>query len=344
MQTKRRYSLAETLRWTRKYILIFLVIGTVPVILYKYLELEFLQLPWVPISLIGIAVAFFLGFKTNSSYDRQWEARKIYGAIVNSSRSWGMMIIGYVTHQFATNEVSSSEIKAIHKEMILRHVAWLTALRYQLRMERRWEHYDKASKGSREWLGAEEYQIPLEEALQPYLEKQELAYILSKKNRATQILNRQSIRLKELRAQGLIDDFRHVELENMLVDFFTQQGKNERIKNYPFPRQYATVNYFYIWVFIFMIPFGLVGEFDKFGEKLNSDLFIWLTIPFTILISWIFHTMERIGDYSENPFEGLVNDIPITSLSRTIEIDLLDMLDEKELPEKMAPVHDYFQM
>ena len=343
MQTKRRYSLSETLRWTFRDILIFSLIGLVPVIFHEFLGWGFLRLPWLPISLIGIAVAFFLGFKTNSSYDRQWEARKIYGAIVNSSRSWGMMCIGFVSNFFVENPTERTEVQTIHKELILRHVAWLTALRYQLRTPRSWEHHDAGAEASRQWLGTAELTIPIEEALQPYLEKDELNYILSKKNRATQILNRQSIRLRELRERGLIEDFRHMELENMLVDFFTQQGKCERIKNYPFPRQYATVNHFYIWVFIFLIPFGLVGAFADFAKEYGPAL-IWLTVPFTVLIAWIFHTMERIGDFSENPFEGLHNDIPITSLSRTIEIDLMDMLDEAELPEKMAAIHGHFQM
>lgn len=344
MQVKRRYSLIEIIQWTSRDIFLFSVLGTVVVVLYEVLDLKFLTLPWLPLSLIGIAVAFFLGFKTNSSYDRQWEARKIYGAIVNSSRSWAMMIIGFVTEQFRDIEISKEELKLIHKEMILRHVAWLTALRHQLRIGKSWEHLGERDNFYRKKLGSNEIKYSMDEELKPYLSEKELDYILSKKNKATNLLNRQSIRLKELRAQNLIDDFRHVELENMLVDFFTQQGKCERIKNYPFPRQYATVNYLYIWIFILLVPFGLVGIFDDFGQDFGEfgQYFVWLTIPFTILISWIFYTMERVGDYSENPFEGLHNDIPITALSRTIEIDLLQMLDleKDEIPDPIGPTNN----
>ncbi|MEM6806563.1 MAG: bestrophin family ion channel, partial [Bacteroidota bacterium] len=293
-------------------------------------------------SLIGVALAFFLGFKTNSSYDRQWEARKIYGAIVNTSRSWGMMMMGFISDQFAETPISADKIKAAQKDMIMRHIAWMTALRYQLRMLKSWEHQGKQAKESRDWLGAAEYNADFQEELGKHLDEEELKYILSKKNRATQLLNRQSIRLKELRAEGLIDDFRHMEMENLLVDLFTQQGKCERIKNYPFPRQYASINHFYIWIFIALLPFGLIGEFADFSKEYGAWL-IWLTVPFSVLVSWIFYTMEKIGDYSENPFEGLVNDIPITSLSRTIEIDLMDMLDEENLPEKIPAFHN-FQM
>jgi len=66
----------------------------------------------------------------------------------------------------------------------------------------------------------------------------------------------------------------------------------------------------------------------------------WLTIPFTMLVSWVFILMEMIGDYSENPFEGLYNDVPITSMARGIEIDIREMLDETDLPEPTKPVWD----
>ncbi|MEL6195351.1 MAG: bestrophin family ion channel [Bacteroidota bacterium] len=340
MQIQRNYSLWSLLRWTRKFILIFALMGAVAVALYTgvgYLDIEptTLTIPWVPMSLVGIALAFFLGFKTNSSYDRQWEARKIYGAIVNSSRSWGMMVIGFVTDLFYQGSMNAEELKAIHKVLILRHVAWLTALRYQLRTPRSWEHTGAEAEASRHWLPVQEYKVPFEEELGKYVSPEELTYLMEKKNRATQILNQQSLHLKQLRALDLIDDFRHVQLENMLVDFFTQQGKCERIKNYPFPRQYATLTNYITWLFILLVPYALLDVFA------NAPQSVWLTIPFTVLIGWIFHTMERIGDYSENPFEGLHNDIPITALSRTIEIDLLDMLDEENLPPKVEAENDF---
>ena len=58
--------------------------------------------------------------------------------------------------------------------------------------------------------------------------------------------------------------------------------------------------------------------------------FIWLSIPFCVIISWVFHTMERIGRVGENPFEGSANDVPISTIARGIEIDLREMLDEDQ--------------
>lgn len=335
MQVGRKYSLWQTIYWTRKSLFIFIFTSSIPVILYEIVNLKWLTVPWLPIALVGTAVAFYLGFKNNSSYERLWEARKVWGAIVNYSRTWGIMVKDFITDEFAKAQISSDEIKDIHRHFIYRHLAWLTSLRYQLRELKTWEHHDINSIQSRKYLGAEIQENKIEE-LSKFLSDEELKYITSKQNGATHILSLQSENLKKLKQDGLIDDFRHMEMEKMLGELYNEQGKSERIKNFPFPRQYATVNLFFIWLFILLVPIGMVSEFDKLG-----DHYVWLTIPFSILVSWVFHTMEMIGDFSENPFEGLHNDVPITQLSRVIEIDLREMLDEKDIPEGIKPQTSY---
>ena len=172
----------------------------------------------------------------------------------------------------------------------------------------------------------------LEAELRKFLEESELKDILSKDNRATHIIASQSEKLKQLRHLNLIEDFPHIDMQKMLDKLYAQQGKSKRIKNFPYPRQFATMNLFFVWIFICLLPFGMIQEFEKLGHN-----FVWLTIPFTVLVSWVFHTMERIGEASENPFEGGPNDVPITALARTIEIDLREMLDETEIPPKIEP-------
>jgi putative membrane protein len=332
MHTGRYYSLPQTLLWTRTSIILFTFTSAIPVFLYKYAGLHWLAFPWYPIAIIGTAVAFYLGFKNNSSYDRTWEARKIWGAIVNSSRSWGIMVIDYITNLHATEKLGDAELKQIHTRLIYRHIAWLTALRHQLRASRTWEHNNKKADTARDFLGTTFDGRLTKEDFDGILSEEEVAYFCSKKNAAAQIIKKQSTELKELRAQGYIDDFRHVEMENMLVDLYTQQGKSERIKNFPFPRQYATMNLFFVWLFMILVPFGMLDAFNELGEN-----FVWLTVPFSVIVCWVFHTMEMIGDYSENPFEGLWNDVPINNIARGIEIDLRDMLDEEDLPEPLVP-------
>ncbi len=86
-------------------------------------------------------------------------------------------------------------------------------------------------------------------------------------------------------------------------------------------------------IFIFLLPFAMVGEFHN-----HENYIVWLAIPFSALVAIVFLLMELIGDYSENPFEGLGNDIPMLSLCRVIEIDLLEMLGEKDLPPNIEAV------
>ena len=78
----------------------------------------------------------------------------------------------------------------------------------------------------------------------------------------------------------------------------------------------------------------------RFSPRLTtpaSPNLVWMSVPASMLVSWVFHTWNLIVDYSENPFEGLVNDMPTNALSRTIEIDLREMLRETELPESVGP-------
>ncbi|MBX7225823.1 MAG: hypothetical protein K1X55_07315 [Chitinophagales bacterium] len=331
MHVGKNYTFKEVILWTRRDILLLLTISAIPTILYQIFHWKWISLPWLPIALLGTAVAFVVGFKNNASYDRLWEARRIWGAITNFSRSWGMMVRDYVTNHHALNPLSPDELKDIHLVLIRRHFAWLTALRYQLRENKSWEAINLAHNKEyrNQWFRVEEHDNKLSDAIQPYLSHEEYQMVITSSNKAAQILALQSAHLQKLLSDGFIEDFRHMELEKLLVEFYNQQGGSERIKNFPYPRQYASLNLWFIKIFVALIPFGMIQEFVKLGEN-----FVWMTIPFATLSGWIFTTMERIGESSENPFEGSANDVPITTISRNIEIDLMEML---HLPHDLKP-------
>jgi putative membrane protein len=153
MQAGKRYTLFQTVRWTSRHLLIFLIIDTIVVTAYYFLRADIMVIPWQPISLIGIAVAFYLGFKNNSSYERLWEARKIWGGIVNSSRSYTVMVRDFITNEFADENRSEGELHRIHKTIVHRHVAWLYALTFQLRNLTEWEHDTSFDQSFRDMLG-----------------------------------------------------------------------------------------------------------------------------------------------------------------------------------------------
>jgi ion channel-forming bestrophin family protein len=332
MHIGKSYTFKEVILWTRRDILLLFVIAAIPTALYQLLDWKWITLPWLPIALLGTAVAFVIGFKNNASYDRLWEARRIWGSITNFSRAWGVMVKDYVTNQHAKRAVSATELKDIHYTLYKRHFAWLTALRYQLREPKSWEAINLAHNREYrdQFFRVEEQDNNIGDAIRPYLSPEEYDHVMHKSNKAAQILAIQSEHLRELLDQGFIEDFRHMELEKILVEFYNQQGASERIKGFPYPRQFASLNLWFIKIFVALIPFGMIQEFAKMG-----DHFVWMTIPFSVLSGWIFTTMERIGETSENPFEGSANDVPITTISRNIEIDLMEMLN---LPHQLKPI------
>jgi len=336
MQAGKRYTFWQAIKWSKKYIFLFLIINSIPVVAYYFFGFKWLQIPWQPLSLVGIAVAFYLGFKNNSSYERLWEARKIWGGIVNTSRTFTIMTRDFVTNEFATNKVTDTDLHQIHITIVHRHVAWLKALTYQMREVRAWEHHEEENDWLRKMADVHSSDNHFEK-LRPYLSEKEYDYIMSKGNKASHLLSLQSKAFLDLKLKGLIEDFRHMELANVISELYRFQGMSERIKNFPFPRQYASLNYFFITIFLLLLPFGMLGIF----ANLEPDYMIWLAIPFTTIVSWVFHTMEMIGEFSENPFEGLYNDVPITQIATSIEIDIREMLEETDLPEPVKPIGEF---
>ena len=116
-----------------------------------------------------------------------------------------------------------------------------------------------------------------------------------------------------------------MKMQQTLETFYDLQGKCERIKNYPLPRQYSSTSLYFVWIFVLVLPFGFLNIFQE-----N----IWVCLPIYVIVGWLFFFMEMVGDYAENPFEGLANDIPLLSLCKTIEIDLRQMINDAELPQK----------
>ena len=353
MYTKRIYSIKDMSKWTKWETFLFFIVALIPTILFEIFNLKWLQVPWTPIALVGTALAFVIGFQNNAAYGRIWEARKIWGGIVNTSRTWGMKVKAMVTNEYATNKVANVDLKKEIKILTYRHIAWLTALRFAMRQNKSWEVFMEHKSNNRwsDLIHIPEREFTLSESLNSYLTSEEKEYVLSKNNKQTALLNLQSNHIKQLKEKGLIWEFSFLELENVLEELFTLQGKSERIKNFPYPRQYATIGHFFVWTFLLLLPFGIIPEFAKIGSKLIDvypligKYFVWAAIPFSVIVSWIFHTMEKIGRAGENPFEGTANDVPISTISRGIEIDLRQMLDEsiEEIPDQF-PENLHVQM
>ncbi len=342
MHIKKNYTTIEMAWWTRFETFLFLSIIIAWVAAFYFFNLNWLKIPWTPLALIGTAVAFVIGFQNNSAYGRIWEARKIWGGIVNTSRTFGMFVQDMLTNEYTTSPIAEAELKHEIKTLTYRHIAWMTALRHAMRMPKPWETTVK-HKTNQEWdIRPPEKESSLDVDLKPYISEKDFEYVMSKNNKQTALLYLQSHHLRKLKEQGIIWEFSFLQLEGVLEELFTLQGKSERIKNFPYPRQFATLNHFFMWIFVLLLPLALVPQFVEIGDSfadshpMISEIFIWLCIPFYVIVAWVFHTMERIGRTGENPFEGTANDVPISTIARGIEIDLRQNLGEskEEIPEQ----------
>ena len=272
MVVSKSISVGQLVKWSGHHVIWLLSGSALIAFLYQNGWIAF-SIPWLPISVIGTAVAFYAGFKNNQAYDRMWEARKIWGAIVNSSRSWGLQVDGYITNQFTEKPFAANELTEVKKTLIYRHIGWLYTLRSQLLIATPWEHI---SQGGHLARTANYYQqnfgigLVADEVTQTelkhFLPPNELERLINHKNTATQIINEQSLMLTELRAKDMIDDFRHIELVQTLSLFYDHQGKAERIKKFPLPRQYANMSRYFVGIFIALLPFSMIPELLKLGH------------------------------------------------------------------------------
>lgn len=307
-----RFSVVRHLTW--RGLVIFILYNFLVCVLYGPLHMHFLDIPWQPVATLGTAVAFYIGFKSSGSYDRFWEGRQLWGNIVNVSRVWATQVFHFVEPLPGERLPNSEDNRTLHQRLLYRQIAWVNALRLHLRRQ------------TAELWDAE---------VAPFLDPTEDADVRRMSNPPTHLLRQQSDELRQLHQRVLLSEFRHVALMGTIQDMFNAQGGCERIKNTPFPRQYAYFSYVFVWVFAAVLPLGLVEEFDKLGPG-----HIWLIIPFAVLVSWVFNTIEVVGHTSENPFENDIYDVPMTAICRSIEIDLRELLGETELPPKIEAVED----
>jgi len=327
------YKLSEFLVWTRRKLYVVLVLAIVPVVIYQLMGQKWIALPWSVAVLLGTATSFIVGFKNAQTYNRTVEAQQVWTAIVGASRYWGT-----ISRDFPTNPMST-------KTLVHRHLAWLTVLRYDLRGRRVWE---TAASGSNAEYQNRFYTVPeaehsLEGELAKYLPREELEQLAGASNKATRLIGAQSVAIKELYTSQELTVAHHTEMQRTLKELIDQQSRAERIKNLPYPRQYATINTIFVWCFAVLLPFCVIREFDRLNEDVSGLLagqMAWLTIPFSALVSWMYVSLDQVGESTENPFEGGANDVPISQMSRQVEIELRELCGETDLPPLPRPEHD----
>lgn len=257
-------------------------------------------IPEMPLAIpafIGTAISVLLSFKLSQSYERWWEARKIWGAIVNDSRTLVLLLQSFLPKE------ESEEIKQI----TYRQIAWCYALGNHLR------------------------DLHVTEDSEHLLSKEDLHTLKNIGNKPLGILQLNSLQIANLKARGVLTEYNHVQLTNIIMRLTDSMGMAERIKSTIFPVTYVKVLHFVIYVFIITLSISL-GEIGSMFE-----------IPLLIVISASFFLLEKTATHMQDPFSNKPSDTPVTTIARTIEINLKELIQDNDIPEPY-PDHGFYRL
>lgn len=257
-------------------------------------------------TILGTALAFFIGFNNNQAYDRWWEARKIWGSIVNNSRTWARQVLTYTSPATGT---AADELSEVRTRLVRRHIAFLYALKAYLRRSE-----DLSD-------------------MEQYLQPEDRADISGQGNLHNALLSLQSRDLDLLYRHGAVDGFRFIEHNRMITALCDDMGKSERIRNTVFPTTYNSYAKGFIWFFVYSVTMTI-----------GSSIGIW-SIIFGTLTGYVFFTIQAIGSSLLDPFEAdNPTGIPLDQITRSIEINLLEMLGETDIPPPVESVRGEYVM
>lgn len=314
MHIGKSYGAGEFLRWTRRRAAPLVAVSVLIAFLYQVCGWHWLVLPWPVLAVLGTAASFIVGFKNTQTYQRSVEGQQIWSAMTAGSRYWGL-----ICSDFPLGDSQRTGL-------IKRHPAWLTAVRYQLRSPRVWETAGDAPNAEYRHgaFVVPEHAVPLAKALEDYLAPEEIQAFIAQGGAPMPLMCQQSRAIRDLYAAGTLAVLHHTEMQKTLKDFIDQHARAERLKNFPYPRQYAIINTLFVWAFALLLPLGMVKEFAAAG------ITAWLAVPCSVLIAWMYVALDQVGASTENPFEGGANDVPITQLCGAIDTQLRRMLGEAD--------------
>ena len=278
-------------------------------LLYFIYQIKNITLPFLPISIIASALAIFLAFRNNTAYNRWWEARSIWANILSSSRVLARLVITFADSHSKQPNYNLERSSLFKKEMIYLIIIWSKSLNFTLRNN---ENY---------------------ESLKFNMTKSDFERLLLSKNKTNFITYRLGEKIYEAMGEGILGGFDSFQMEGQLFNLTNYQSNVEKIKHTPLLRQYDYFTRVFLTIFGFLLPHSLLSIFTYESS--------YLILPLSFLILGIYIIMEKTGAVNEDPFENKITDVPMDSICNTIEIELLNMLGEKNLPEKIKVKNGY---
>ena len=291
--------LTAMLAYVGRPLLILVLYDVAVVAAYKVMHWDWVALPHIPLSLYGSAIGIIVAFRNQSAYARWWEARTLWGALVNNSRSWARQV---TTVMMPLSDAEAPELKVMQRRLVYHEIAYVHALRQHLRGLEPWEE------------------------LVPLLSEQELSELRDEKNVPLAIQQQMGALLRQCQVRGWIDFAHWRALDNNLDDLVDAQGGAERIKNTPMPKQYDYFPQLFVQMYCVLLPLALVTAMG------------WFTPLGSTLVGFMFLALDKIGRDLEDPFENTIYDVPLTAITTTIEVNLRQLLRETVLPEAKKPV------
>ncbi len=310
------------------------------VYLHEFAGLTWMVLPVLPVTLVGIAVSLYVAFKSASAYNRWWEARTAIGSILAQSRE----LIAQ-SQSFIQTDLDRPDHEIL-KRILNRHLGWIFFAAHLLRRDSRLK--DSTRKRMFGHRCTDVLHVRMRQhhnSYQDYLDAEECAAAEACNNPPCFLMMQQARDLRRLAKSGSLEPVCHVAMIELLGRLTVSYGICERIKFTPFPRQVTHFGRLFTWVLVFMLPLALLDVFEKEAERhafstLLTQEYVLSLVPFSLLISWMFLMMEKVSESHEDPFEGGVNDVPLSAIFRLIEIDVKQALQEKDVPAPHQPVDD----
>lgn len=200
--------------------------------LYHNVHFIRISIPLAVPAILGTVISLLLGFRSNQAYDRWWEARHIWGAIVNESRTLAREVLCFMEHDY-----DNEALETLKTNIVRRQIGWTFSLGQVLRGHSATQGLDK------------------------YMSKEDMETVSRYSNVPAAILTLHARDLKIALNNGYINRFQQVELDRTISRLCEAQGKSERIKNTIFPATYSLYIHFALLLFICLLPFGFIEIF-----------------------------------------------------------------------------------
>lgn len=253
----------------------------------------------IPFSLIGLALAIFLGFRNATAYDRWWEGRRLWGELVQDCRNLARQCRGLVAGGEPID--AAAGLSDVRIRMMLRAVAYAHALRQLLRSVD-----DRAQ-------------------LRPFLAEEEWRACTTPSAALARLMSGMGDDLLRLQHEGRLDGPRAAAIDLTLSGMVRAATGCERLRNTPIPFSYTLLLHRTAYLYCFLLPFGLV---DSIG---------FMTPVVVAIVAYTFFGLDALGDEIEEPFGMSDNDLPLDAMCRNIEIEMRVAAGDPAPPEAMQP-------